>query len=200
MKFSHLVFLILALTFSTLRGVEFTVTNDLDFTIRVVDYSGLVDLYVPPKTRIVHITGDMRYVRMTVSYSDGVDDSFIQLNFNNTGTPHTAWVDQPYSQLNGRGFYIGENTFYGALPRATLVEFSYIPSPSSSTSIWELPSGLVDATIVVPGLGEVGLPDWALSNPAMACFFFGFATGAGVIFVRAGLRWFKRADGSQGEV
>jgi len=66
-------------------------------------------------------------------------------------------------------------------------------------SIWEMPSGTPDPTVTVPMLGEVTLPDWALVNPAMAMFFAGFATGAGIRLFRACLRWFKRADGIPAE-
>ena len=53
----------------------------------------------------------------------------------------------------------------------------------------------IPETIEVPGLGEVTLPSWAAGNAELAFFFFGFAAAVGIRLVRAGLRWFKRADG-----
>lgn len=52
----------------------------------------------------------------------------------------------------------------------------------------------IPATYDVPAIGTVAVPAWA-TTPELALFFVGVATAAGVKLVRAGLRWFKRADG-----
>jgi len=52
----------------------------------------------------------------------------------------------------------------------------------------------IPASFDVPVIGPVTMPEWATTEEA-ACFFMGFATGAGIILFRAGLRWWKRADG-----
>lgn len=52
----------------------------------------------------------------------------------------------------------------------------------------------VPSTYDVPAIGTVAVPSWA-ATPELALFFAGVATAAGVKLVRAGLRWFKRADG-----
>jgi len=48
------------------------------------------------------------------------------------------------------------------------------------------------ATIELPGVGEVTLPDWALMSIDAAAFFLGFACMSGVVLVRYCLRWFRR--------
>jgi len=53
----------------------------------------------------------------------------------------------------------------------------------------------IPTVITLPGVGEVTLPQWAVATPEIAVFFLGFCTAAGIALVRAGLRWFKRADG-----
>lgn len=52
----------------------------------------------------------------------------------------------------------------------------------------------IPATYDVPGIGTVTVPAWA-TTPELALFFAGIATAAGVKLIRAGLRWFKKADG-----
>ncbi len=74
--------------------------------------------------------------------------------------------------------------------------YSYTGWPGvGTTDIWGFPHGTVSSTVEVPALGTVTLPSWATANPAMAVFFFGLACAAGIAMVRAGLKWFKRADG-----
>jgi len=53
----------------------------------------------------------------------------------------------------------------------------------------------IPTTFDVPGIGPVTMPEWVVTEEA-AAFFMGFAVGAGVCLVRAALRWFKRADGT----
>jgi len=57
----------------------------------------------------------------------------------------------------------------------------------------------IPSIIEIPVIGEVTMPDWALYNTEYAMFFIGFAFGAGILIFRASLRWFKRADGTNGE-
>jgi len=71
--------------------------------------------------------------------------------------------------------------------------------PMGYTSTYSAIDG-ISGTYTVPVIGTVTTPDWAKQNPEMAVFFLGFAFGAGIMIFRAVLRWWKRADGSQGEV
>jgi len=105
------------------------------------------------------------------------DDAYIQLSTETQNLTNAAGGGIDYVQL-----------YYDTTVAEHLQNFYQINSYE-----------VIATTLEVPVIGEVTLPDWALVSPEMAVFFAGFATASGIALFRAGLRWWKRADGSQGE-
>lgn len=79
-------------------------------------------------------------------------------------------------------------------------KFSSPPVTPTYPTIWDPPTEWVtDTEIEVPVIGMVEIP-WWIGSVAHEAFFLGVCTACGISLFRAALRWFKRADGTQGEV
>lgn len=78
------------------------------------------------------------------------------------------------------------------------VVITYFPLTSSTGNLTWTPTsiGLSTQIFEVPVVGDVEIPGWVRS-PEMSVFLLGFAFAAGVILFRVGLRWFRRADGTE---
>lgn len=89
-----------------------------------------------------------------------------------------------------------------AVRGADLTFFSETPFDANvDQRLYMLPSGPVvslgaasevPSSFVLPIVGSVTLPSWALLSPEAAVFFLGFAFACGVRLFRSGNRWFKR--------
>lgn len=69
----------------------------------------------------------------------------------------------------------------------------WVHNSTGSTICISRAGGDVPATVEVPVVGTVTMPAWTVNSPEAAAFFIGLLFGAGVLLLRAALRWFKKA-------